>query len=657
MTHTEVCQESKEALARFTQQSLAKSAYECLFASFQKDSEDLTQTVISFLKERNSEIGSPHYLEESTSGDKKDPIERLQSQLRNGWQTGGGFRLPLDQVPKWHEYSQHSRNVRYKIHSWVILDSLLLVDSITEDANSLNLAIDIADDWILNFVDNTISDDFAWYDMAVGQRATKLAYMLRRLIDINAPNEQILRFIRAAEIHFIELSQEDRIALHSNHGLFQMAGLLSLSKNLPWMKRATSSSDFAQNMLIRMLNEHFAEDGLHLEHSPDYHLYMVNHLQSLKDSGWISSETESLLSLVGSVEESAHWLTTPNQHVIPIGDTANNVSMYKRWSGFQGVIKSGLKLFQIGGLLIHNKKFESGTSQLVFSAQFHSRQHKHADTLNLLYFHKDQPILVDPGTFTYQYDIPERMYIESTRSHNTIEIDGLNHSRYRQDSFGSAIKLVAKSEDCVISIGEVHHSRLISPKIPNNKISRDDAVPVEISHKRIVIEFPNRFLAVIDQLSSNDSHDYNSWYHFHPDCHLREDSATRLGLYNSEEKKICQIQCYDKDANSIGYSRVRGQKKPQLQGWFSTNGRELIENDALGFEFSGDNRIIATVFDFEMEKSGKPYVRVGTGGRYLRFAFTQGSCKTDLRIRMDQEENYSFELEIDGEAQEISIIS
>ena len=85
--------------------------------------------------------------------------------------------------------------------------------------------------------------------------------------------------------------------------------------------------------------------------------------------------------------------------------------------------------------------------------------------------------------------------------------------------------------------------------------------------------------------------------------------------------------------------------------------RVCLENDALGFEFSGDNRIIATVFDFEMEKSGKPYVRIGTGGRYLRFAFTQGSCKTDLRIRMDQEENYSFELEIDGEAQEISIIS
>ena len=657
MTHTEACLESKEALSRFAQQSLVKSAYECIPANFQKDSDDLSETIMSFLKKKISEIQPPHYLEESTSGDRQDPIERLQTQLRNGWQTGGGLRLSLHEPPKWFDYNEHSRNVRYKIHSWIILDSLLVVHSITEEEEYLNMAVNIAEDWISNFVITGKTDDFAWYDMAVGQRATKLAYMIRRLIDLEAPNDQIFRFMLAADIHFTELLQEDRIALHSNHGLFQMVGLLALAESLPWMKKAEHSSDFAQKMLKSMLKDHFAQDGLHLEHSPDYHLWMVNHLKSLKLSGGLSSEEDSLFSLVEAVENSAHWLSTPNQLVIPIGDTANNVSMYKRWSGFQGSVNLGLKFFDIGGLLIHNTKFDDGISQLVFSSQFHSRQHKHADNLNLLYFHKDQPILVDPGTFTYQYDIPERMYIESTRSHNTIEIDGLNHSRFRQDSFGSAIKLVAKSEDCLISIGEVPHSRLISPKIPNNKISRDDAVPVELSHKRIVIEFPNRFLAVIDQLSSSDSHDYNSWYHFHPDCHLREDSATRLGLYNSEEKKICQIQCYDNDANSIGYSRVRGQKKPQLQGWFSTNGRELIENDALGFEFSGDNRIIATVFDFEMEKSGKPYLRIGTGGRYLRFAFTQGSCKTDLRIRMDQEENYSFELEIDGEAQEISIIS
>ena len=39
-------------------------------------------------------------------------------------------------------------------------------------------------------------------------------------------------------------------------------------------------------------------------------------------------------------------------------------------------------------------------------------------------------LLTDPGTFTYHYDQDERMYVESTRSHNCLEIDGMNYSRY-----------------------------------------------------------------------------------------------------------------------------------------------------------------------------------------------------------------------------------
>ena len=106
-------------------------------------------------------------------------------------------------------------------------------------------------------------------------------------------------------------------------------------------------------------------------------------------------------------------------------------------------------MFNVGGLVINNSvnpDDPESISQLVFSAQFHSRQHKHADHLNILYHLNNQPLLVDAGTYTYQYDIPERMYCESTRAHNTVEIDELNYSRYRQDAFGYALMLVSSEE-------------------------------------------------------------------------------------------------------------------------------------------------------------------------------------------------------------------
>ena len=246
-----------------------------------------------------------HYLEESTTGDKKILILSLETQLRNGWQTGGGFRLPLTEIPVWDEYLDHSRNVRYKIHSWVMLDTVLLVDALSDNSEHLELAIDIADDWIKKYIISAKKDDFAWYDMAVGQRATKLSYMLRRLIELDFDEQIIFRFILAADIHLSELLEKDRIAIHSNHGLFQMAGLLSLmSKPSLDETKSEGGTDFSEEILQIMIEEHFAEDGLHLEHSPDYHLYMVNHLQSLIESGWLSEKSESIFSLITPVVRS-----------------------------------------------------------------------------------------------------------------------------------------------------------------------------------------------------------------------------------------------------------------------------------------------------------------------------------------------------------------
>ena len=655
MTHTDVSEESQLILDTFSNQSLLDSVMSCIGEIHHKDSLNKSESIIQYLVESSSKLPPAHYLEESTSGDKKDPVTRLESQLRNGWQTGGGFRLPLTEVPVWSEYLNHSRNVRYKIHSWVMLDSLLVVDSITDGHEYLDLAVEIADDWIHQFVISSVKDDFAWYDMAVGQRATKLAYMLRRLIELESPSEQVFRFILASEIHFSELLDLERIATHSNHGLFQVAGLLSLCQNLSWMKKSLGGVSFAEEILQKMLEDHFANDGLHLEHSPDYHLYMVNHLQSLKDSGWLSQDFKSMLELVDSVVSAANWMATPNHHVIPIGDTANNVFMTKRWAGYQGNLNLGHKYFPIGGLVINNSEEQSKTSQLVFSAQFHSRQHKHADHLNVLYNLFEQPLLVDPGTFTYQYDVPERMYCESTRGHNTVEIDGLNYSRFRQDAFGTAMTLVAKAGDCIIAEGKVNHTRLISSSIPNNKIKSTDGVPVDIQHRRIVIERPGLFLAIIDEIISDDEHEYIPWYHFHPDLNIRRDTATRLAVINEEGKKYCQIQCYDNESNSIDHIESKGQTAPNLQGWYSRNGRELIENTALGFPLVGSSSMWATVFDFNMQKTGKPYLRMGTGGKYLRFALTQENNKVDVKIKINKDESRSIEVEIDNSSVEVDI--
>ena len=415
------------------------------------------------------------------------------------------------------------------------------------------------------------------------------------------------------------------------------------------MVKSEQATEFADDVLKQMLSEHFSEDGLHLEHSPEYHLFMANHLTFLKESGWLSNGFDSLTDLVEKVSTAADWMATPNMNVIPLGDTANNAKMSKLWPHSNLELIIGTKLFQKSGLLINNSVSQLGlNSQLIFSAQFHSRQHKQADNLNVLYHQNGKPLLVDPGTFTYQYDAKERMYCESTRAHNTIEIDNLNHSRYRHDCYGSGIKLLATVEGVIISEGVVNHSKLISSQIPNNQVKGSDAVRVKVQHRRIVIERPDYFLAIIDQLNSNEAHDYTAWYHLHPDLILGASTKTRLKVSTEDGAVLCQIQSYDSDSNSLNCDKIHGQTKPELQGWYSANGKELIPNSAIGFRFQAASTIV-TVFDFHMEKTGKPYLRVGSNGKYMRFALTQSDKKFDMKLKFVEKNLDSLEVELDGE--------
>ena len=647
MTHTDISELAEERRSELTGQSRFSAVVDCLTiqsANTPENQDDLLQ----WFGDQNSSLGPVKYFQESTIAKHADPVERANNVLENGIKVAANTRIDLNSPPIWDELKSESRNIRYKLHSWVLLDPLLCADQVAEGNEYLEMAINIANDWIEHFIIAGEKDEFAWYDMGVGQRATKLPYMLRRLIEIGGDSEIISNFIIASEIHISELSQEERVAMHSNHGLFQIAGLMALVRDIPWLSGSESGFESAMELLKKMIDEHFADDGLHKEHSPEYHLFMRNHLHSFQSTGWLDSDDE-ISRLLTAVDDISHWMQNPEKKVIALGDSNNGLTSKSRWNEINEQLTPGLKILPFGGLVIENTENGGLFSQLVFSAQFHSRQHKHADNLNVLYHLNEKPLLVDSGSFTYQYDLPERIYCESTRAHNTVEIDGLNHSRFRQDAFGSALSFCTSMGPCTIMRGSIQHSRLISSFIPNNKIQTRDGVKVDIKQDRTIIHYPNRFLAIIDQIQSPECHDYIQWHHFPPEINIREYSAQRYELINSDDEKVCRVFSSDTESNPMKPTIVRGQTQPHLQGWISHDGVELIENTALGYNYKGDDASFVTVFDFSMKNTGKPYLREGSGGKYLRFALTQDGSKVDVKIRIKSDGTRNVESIIDGE--------
>ena len=613
-------------------------ALQCVGISEWGAETDLESLLHSELRKNLANSSPLVYLNESTAYH-EDPLKSAQKTLKNGF-LSQGVRIKIENPMNWPDFSKYSRSVRYKVQAWGLLDAILTYESISKNDKMYRTAYSHIIDWVKNFVLEFQDDDFAWYDMAVGQRATKLAYIIRRAIEEEEEIKDIAALIVAAELHIRELMEEEKIAMHSNHGLFQMAGLLSLGKLLPFLTSSVSASTFSIRKIRTMLDEHFTEDYLHKEHSPMYHIFMTNYVSLLLNSGFMAESTEFIHLAEGAVE-AAKWFAMPNQNILPFGDTPQ-IPISERTNFELNLVRDaavsppGLKYFKKGGLVIHSHYSESEMPQsyLAFNGGFHSRQHKHADDFNIQLFGNGVDILVDPGTFTYQYDLPERMYIESTRAHNCLEIDGLNYSRFRKDAFGTAVKSVVEKGRYIFIDSEVQRKRLISPQIPNNKIKSEDAVEVDILHRREIVYLPGEFLLVLDRASSPKPHQYRQWFQINPELSC---SAEGEDVFLSTREGIQVANIHHLFPVESEIQVFAGVKEPSLQGWFSLDGHSLERSNSICVEAVGENKIIATVIDLKPSKKATYFFNEGTGGKYIRFVLKRGESKFEFISRMNDE--------------------
>ena len=654
---------SKDASERFeTLKSLdlREATLLCLSDEFiSKLSNDSDEEIFKKLIE-NYGATSSFLFSDSTTISSEEIAKRVKRFMKNGIKFSGHhyeIASPFD----WDGPDNPSRNHRYKIHAWIILDEVLQYVERTNHKDYFYRCRDVAVEWIERYLFGGIEDDFTWYDMSTGQRSSLLSFFLRKSLFFASKSKYrskkskqneiniILKLIIAADIHINELICEERIAMHSNHGLFQMSGLLSLSSELNFLKLANIGKEKSVIKIEKMLKQHFFEDGFHKEHSPMYHVFMANYLHQLQNAGWLN-KNEFLLELSTKAKEISNWYVMPNGFLAPIGDSsmyysADEICMFNvnRDSRNKPSSPEGLHYHERGGIAVlcnYNESKES-SDYLLFNSQFHSRQHKHADDLSFHYCVKGEQYLVDAGTYTYHYDEPERMFVESTRAHNTIEIDGLNYSRFAQDSFGTALNFVGKVGDCTIMEGLVEHKRLVSSNIPNNKVKTTDGVSLRthsslpgLTHKRMLIQVPEQFLAVVDYVMSEKAHDYIQWFHLAPELELVIDELDNIVVLNEKENIHSTIHpVSDGVVGEFGTIVVRGQTDPNLQGWFCMDGKQLVPNQALGFKKTGTSSYFTTFFDHSSNKVKKPSFNIGTNGKYVRLTMRYSSEMHDLTIR------------------------
>lgn len=520
--------------------------------------------------------------------------------LEEGWRYADFQPVPVSCIEDWATYGAEHRSWGFHLHSWEFMDPLIHEYDETRETDWLADAIKIAIRWIDTHRGTDEPDDpMAWYDMSLSLRTPRLIALALRAARLNQFRDEAVILAAAIGRHLDELHEERAFNPNNNHGFYAAVSQVHAAKYVSMFTEAHLAGVQGAERLTRMTKSQFAADGTHLEHSPEYHhMVLYSFEQAVRDNLVENAEVESRL------KHAAHllgWMIQPDGALVQFGDTAemnmvenaadsiDSQTQYVLSDGVSGEKPTKqLAIYSEGGYAFVRSPqpdrpgdlHKSG--YLAFSAAFHSRTHKHADDLNVVWYDRRQQILTDSGRYGYgellpmdspmrdegfYYAAPERQYVESTRAHNTLMIDGQDQERRSRKPYGSGLGNCTESDGTFDLTGRVHHQDYI--------------------HRRRIIYRPGDELLLLDSLYSQapESREVTIWLNIAGHFEI-EDIVDHVVFYSNANDQRTLLRVH-------GPGRliepVRGQEKP-LRGWRARRDHEMEPTWSLGFTFPIETR-------------------------------------------------------------------
>jgi hypothetical protein len=613
-------------------------------------------------RRRNGTLLPYEYLETSPRLQPSRFRDLLDARLTRGFELGG-FSIPSLAPPI--DWFAHNRSFAFHINAWAPISDLLTGHSLFADDRYLAAAWGFARDWLDRFQLPSFAigpdpakldaafDPAVWYDMGVGQRAYRLAYLTDVISrDPRFSDDDVDRALRALVFHLQLLARDNFFKAHNNHGFYQAFGEYAACRRFRDEPFFANREAVAAERVRTIVDRQFHPSGIHREHSPGYHYMVLCSLIGARASGLIPSHDVEVR--ITAAEEILTWLIQPGGALLTFGDTdpknvlsssahlepfENPHLRYQRSRGRTGERPvAGMRVLPEAGYLFARSDHPEtpGTPWWYFAqmASFHSRVHKHADDLGFVWSDRGLPILIDPGRYAYAgkiergsdlfrqgfwYADPKRIYVESTRAHNTVEIDGRSYNRTRAP-YGSALRYAGEQDGLIVT--ECHHRPAGS-----------------VLHIRLVTLAPGRFLLVVDWLfdRSGATHDFRQHFQFHPAWTVAADptdetGARLLAVHDRTEQRLAVLPLLTEQGS---LRAVRGQEEPDLLGWYSDKPYSLIPCTTLVSEqLATDYALFATLFTFSTD--AQPAPTLTSPRRSLRpavFSWGEAGSITRLQLR------------------------
>jgi hypothetical protein len=214
-------------------------------------------------------------------------------------------------------------------------------------------------------------------------------------------------------------------------------------------------------------------------------------------------------------------------------------------------------------------------SMLFVQGGFFNYPHRDADDFSFEWFERGRRIMTDSGKYGYTRDSWED-YFDSTRAHNTVEVDGRNFSTRQRAAYGDAVRYVKRTSRGFMITMRVYHSDL------------------QVWHRRRIDFRPGEALRIRDAMRSNRPRTYVQWHHFTRAIELTGDDGR---FEAGDGELLVDIETTTSCGNRTKHRMAKGQTEPRLQGWASLEDRERHARWALGVECEARSATLDTRFE------------------------------------------------------------
>lgn len=384
------------------------------------------------------------------------------------------------------------------------------------DEPLLRAALRIALTW---WQQNSTGRELGWEPFPLSLRIVNwVKFVIRNAARAEELEESLLaQMLSSLRIQVLSLEERLERDLLANHLLKNIKALMFAGALL----EAPESRRWwimGENLLKGQLREQILSDGGHVERSPMYHVWLLEHLLDLEELVSSSPRPVScalqISDCVTQMSNFLHQILHPDGEIPLFNDsafsfitrpTAEVLSRAQLKLGKFPEARPGVSVLSKTGYAVIREPISE--SYLIFDCgplgPDYQPGHGHCDVLSYELSLNKQRAVVDTGVSTYEIG-QDRHYERSTAAHNTLRIDG-----EEQAEIWGGFRVGRRPRVSRIQSGAIQEMHYVRGTHFGYRY-------LGVIHSRTIILAPDNSWIVVDSLQGSGRHRVESFVHFHP---------------------------------------------------------------------------------------------------------------------------------------------